>query len=120
MEAAAVGGREGARAQSISCLSRFLPLGLTGRRRERDGGTEGGRERVTATATVAVVASVHLLFVTKVELSSSGLGEFPHQQNVQKCEKIRRIGCIIPHCNLQHGITQPILQLFFYISVVLL
>ena len=27
-------------------------------------------------------------------------------------QKSRRIGCVIPHCNLQHEITQPILRLF--------
>ena len=36
-------------------------------------------------------------------------------QNLQICPKIRRIGCVIPPCNLQHGITQPILQLFWHI-----
>ena len=29
---------------------------------------------------------------------------------VQICQKGRRIGCVIPHCNFQHGITQPILR----------
>ena len=31
---------------------------------------------------------------------------------VQICQKGRRIGCVIPRCNLQRGITQPILQIF--------
>ena len=35
---------------------------------------------------------------------------------IQICQKSRRIGCVIPRCNLQCGITQPILQIF-YISV---
>ena len=30
--------------------------------------------------------------------------------------KNRRIGCVIPHCKLQCGITQPILWLFLHIS----
>ena len=36
---------------------------------------------------------------------------------VQRWTKRRRIGCVVPHCNLQRGITQPILWLFFDISV---
>ena len=31
---------------------------------------------------------------------------------VQICQKSRGMGCVIRHCNLQCGITQPILQLF--------
>ena len=31
---------------------------------------------------------------------------------LQICQKSRKIGCVIPHCNLQRGITQPILRLF--------
>ena len=34
---------------------------------------------------------------------------------IQICQKSRRIGCVIPHCNLQCGVTQPILQLFWHI-----
>lgn len=30
---------------------------------------------------------------------------------IQICHKCRRMGCVIPHCNLQYIITQPILQL---------
>ena len=37
---------------------------------------------------------------------------------IQISQKSWRIGCVIPHSNLQRGITQPIL--LFYISVVLL
>ena len=31
------------------------------------------------------------------------------EPSVQICQKSRRIGCVIPCCNLQSGITQPIL-----------
>ena len=31
---------------------------------------------------------------------------------LQICQKCRRIGCVIPHCKIQRGITQPILRLF--------
>ena len=31
---------------------------------------------------------------------------------VQICQKSRRVGCVIPHCNLQRGITQPTPRLF--------
>ena len=31
---------------------------------------------------------------------------------VQICQKRRRIGCMIPHCKLQRGFTQPILRHF--------
>ena len=33
------------------------------------------------------------------------------------CQKSRGIGCVIPHCKLQHGITQPILWLFWHICM---
>ena len=32
---------------------------------------------------------------------------------VQICQESQRIGCVIAHCNLKCGITQPILKLFF-------
>ena len=34
---------------------------------------------------------------------------FPFHLSLQICKKSRRIGCVIPHCKLQRGITQPIL-----------
>ena len=34
---------------------------------------------------------------------------------VQTCQKSQRIGCVIPRCKLQCGITQPILRLFWHI-----
>ena len=37
---------------------------------------------------------------------------FPRCGKVQKCQKSRRIGCVIPHCKLQRGIMQPILRPF--------
>ena len=36
-------------------------------------------------------------------------------EEVQKCQKSRRIGCVIPHCKLKCGSTQPILWLFWHI-----
>ena len=39
-------------------------------------------------------------------------GGHGNQDVVQICQKSQRIGCVIPHCNLQRGITQPILRLF--------
>ena len=39
---------------------------------------------------------------------------------VQICRKSQRIGCVISHCNLQCGITQPILRLFRHICTVIL
>ena len=42
-------------------------------------------------------------------------GGHGNQDVVQICQKSRRIGCVIPHCNLQRGFTQPILQLFGHI-----
>ena len=34
---------------------------------------------------------------------------------LQICQNSWRIGCVIPHCKLQCGITQPIIQLFWHI-----
>ena len=31
---------------------------------------------------------------------------------VKICQKSRRMGCVIPHCKLQYGITLPIIKLF--------
>ena len=36
---------------------------------------------------------------------------------VQICQKSRRIGCVIPYCNLQRDIKQPILRLFWHCSL---
>ena len=36
---------------------------------------------------------------------------------LQVCQKSRRIGCVIPRCNLQHRIMQPILWLFWHVHV---
>ena len=36
-------------------------------------------------------------------------------EHVQICQKSQRIGCVIPRCKLQCGITQPILRLFLHI-----
>ena len=33
-------------------------------------------------------------------------------KGIQICQKSRKISCVIPHCQLQRGITQPILRLF--------
>ena len=30
----------------------------------------------------------------------------------QICQKSRRVGCVIPHCKLQCGMTKPIFRLF--------
>ena len=35
--------------------------------------------------------------------------------SVPICQKGRRIGCVIPQCNLRRGITQPITQIFRHI-----
>ena len=37
---------------------------------------------------------------------------FNKQKLCRKCQKSRRIGCVIPCCNLQRGMTQPIPLLF--------
>ena len=39
------------------------------------------------------------------------------QKLVQICKKSRRIGCVIPYCKLQCGITQPTLRLFLHICI---
>ena len=38
-----------------------------------------------------------------------------HIVTIQICQKSRRIGCVIPHCKLQHWIAQPILRLIWHI-----
>ena len=40
------------------------------------------------------------------------LRDVREEGELQICQKSRRIGCMIPHCNLQHGITQPFLRFF--------
>ena len=37
------------------------------------------------------------------------------QPNIQICQKNQRIGCIIPHCKFQRGITQPIIWFFWHV-----
>ena len=72
-EAAAVGGREPE--QSISCLSRFLPLGLTGRRRERE--REGDRHSRGRRVGPFIICHKSRIII--------GLDEFPQQHIHSSC-----------------------------------
>ena len=48
------------------------------------------------------------------------LASYPNRRvrhKLQTCQKSRRIGCVILHCKLQRGITQPIFQLFRHICI---
>ena len=47
----------------------------------------------------------------------SGLKSEMKSLVLQICQKSRRIGCVIPRCNLQHGITQPIIRLYWKIFI---
>ena len=44
-------------------------------------------------------------------------GDLCHHRHVQICQKSQRIGCVIPLCKLQGGISQPILRLFWHICM---
>ena len=68
--------------------------------------TNGAKERATKRQFASHAASAGLSPEWRTHLTDLC------REQVQICKKSQKIGCVIPHCNLQCGITQPILQIF--------
>ena len=101
------GGRRGRRARRVMAVPvpysarpterRHLSAERRGVPTKRSYNLTSFKERIKSAATETIVPTRAMLF---------------SMSHVQICQKSRRIGCVIPHCNLHCGITQPILPLF--------
>ena len=75
----------------------------------------------TAAAAAAAAADANAAAVVVVDVDRPRSQHGGHLENHNKKtdfvyrygKKMQRIGCVIPHCNLQHGIMQPILRLIY-------